>query len=62
MAITNFYLENIRKLVATSGLSKTAAPEAVHSLGERIRNEYPIWEHTEFIEPAIRFFSEQAAG
>ena len=56
------YFEDTRKLVTSSGVGKTAAPEAVARLESVVFGRHPTWEHTQFIAPALRYFVEQAGA
>ncbi len=56
------YLENVRKLVASSAERIKVETNAVSHLAEQTRSQHPTWERTEFIEPAIRYFAQNAEG
>jgi hypothetical protein len=56
------YLEDTRQLVASSGVGKTVAPEAVARLEPVVFGRHPTWEHTQYIAPALRYFMDQAGA
>ena len=53
------YLGQVRRIVTSTGVVN---PEALNQLVKMIREQNPIWERTEFIAPAVKYFAANRSG